>query len=142
MTTNNKPARILNDVKIKLAALWGSLMLLYIYADILSLFRPGELQKIMEGNIGQLPVALPTELFVDALLMIIPSMMVFLSVTMKPVVNRWTNIVLGIFYTLVNIGNLMGETWAYYITFGIVEIVITLLIIGYAWKWREVEDQN
>jgi hypothetical protein len=50
-------------------------------------------------------------------------------------VNRWTNISLGILYTLVNIGNLIGETWAYYILFGIVEILMTLLIVRSAWKW-------
>jgi len=30
----------------------------------------------------------------------------------------------------------LGETWAFYLFFGIVEIVLTFLIIGYAWKWR------
>ncbi len=45
MNTNNKTGEILEDakinVKMKLSALWGAMMLLYIYADILSLFRPG-----------------------------------------------------------------------------------------------------
>jgi len=61
--------------------------------------------------------------------------MVFLSLTLKPKVNRWANITFGVLYTFVNIGNLIGETWDYYIFFGIVEIACILLIVWHAWKW-------
>ena len=71
--------------------------------------------------------------------MIIPAVMVFLSLTLKPTVNRWTNITLGVLYTLVNISNLIGETWVYYLAFGVVEIVISLLIVLNAWKWSGTE---
>ena len=67
--------------------------------------------------------------------MIIPAVMVFLSLTLKPRVNRWANIIFGVLYTFVNISNLIGETWAYYIFFGIVEIMLTFLIIWHASKW-------
>lgn len=67
--------------------------------------------------------------------MIIPAVMVFLSITLSPAVNRWVNIIFGALYTLVNISNLIGETWIYYLSFGVVEIALTLLIIKYAWKW-------
>ena len=142
MSTNSKTAGILEDgkisVRLKLSALWGAMMLLYIYADILSLFRPGQIEKITEGLMGPFPVT-QASLLVASLLMIIPAVMVFLSITLKPAVNRWTNITLGVLYTLVNISNLIGETWAYYTAFGIVEIVLTLLIIWYAWKWRGID---
>ena len=121
-------------VKMKLSALWITMMLLYIYADILSLFRPGQVEGIMEGRMGPFPVT-QVSLLTASILMIIPAVMVFLSITLKPAVNRWTNISLGILYTLVNISNLIGESWAYYISFGIVEILITLLIVRSAWKW-------
>jgi hypothetical protein len=49
------------------------------------------------------------------------------------------NVILGGLYTAVNIGNLIGETWAFYILFGIGEMVLTLLIVGHAWKWRNGE---
>jgi Family of unknown function (DUF6326) len=144
MSTNIKTAGILEDVKInvklKLSALWGAMMLLYIYADILSLFRPGQIEKIMGGLMGPFPVT-QVSLLVASLLMIIPAVMVFLSLALRPTVNRWTNITLGVLYTLVNINNLIGETWAYYIVFGIVEIVLTLLIVRYAWKWRDPDGQ-
>ena len=125
-------------VKMKLSALWVAMMLLYIYADILSLFRPGQIEEMREGLMGPLPVT-QASLLVASILMIIPAVMVFLSLTLKPKVNRWANITFGVLYTFVNISNLIGETWAYYIFFGIIEIVLTLLIVWYAWTWANPE---
>ena len=87
---------------------------------------------------GPFPVT-QGSLLTASILMIIPAVMVFLSLTLKPKVNRWANVTLGVLYTLVNISNLIGETWAYYIFFGIMEIVLTLLIVWYAWKWTNPE---
>ena len=138
MDTDKKSAVILEDVKInvkmKLSALWIAMMLLYIYADILSLFRPGQIEEMIEGRMGPFPVT-QVSLLTASILMIIPATMVFLSLTLKPEFNRWTNIILGVFYTLVNISNLIGEAWVYYISFGVVEILITSLIVRSAWKW-------
>ena len=137
-TTEKEDVKI--NVKMKLSALWVALMLLYIYADILSLFRPGQIEEMISGRMGPFPVT-QGSLLTASILMMIPAVMVFLSLTLKPKVNRWANIILGVLYTFVNISNLIGETWAYYIFFGIVEIVLTLLIVGYAWKWRNPQDQ-
>lgn len=122
------------DVKLKLGALWGALMFLYVYGDILSLFRPGHIEEIIAGMMGPFPVT-QQGLLSAAILMAIPSVMVFLSLALKANVNRWVNIILGLLYTLVNISNLIGESWAYYIAAGIVEIVLTLLIVWSAWHW-------
>lgn len=122
------------NVKVKLSTLWVAMMLFYIYADILSLFRPGQVVEMLEGRMGPFPVT-QGSLLTASILMIIPAVMVFLSLTLKPKVNRSANITLGVLYTLVNISNLIGETWAYYILFGIVEIVCTLLIVWYSRKW-------
>lgn len=142
MNTVNMTAGISDDVKInvklKLSALWVAMMLLYIYADILSLFRPGQIAEVMDGRMGPFPVT-QASLLTAAILMIIPAVMVFLSLTLKPTLNRWTNITLGVLYTFVNISNLIGETWVYYLSFGIMEIVLTVLIVWQAWKWRNAE---
>ncbi len=73
--------------------------------------------------------------------MTIPSVMVFLSLVLKPKVNRLVNIILGIVYTGVNIANVVSfkEIWAFIIFINIVEIVLTLLIVWYAWKWPKQE---
>src|SRR5512136_319961 len=108
-------------MQMKLAALWAALMFLYIYADILSLFKPGQLEDMAAGRMGPLPVT-QGSLLTASILMLIPAVMVFLSVALKPTVDRWANIILGVLYTAVNIGNLVGETWAFYIFFVIVEM--------------------
>ena len=126
------------NIKTKLSALWVALMLLYIYADHFSLFRPGQLKEMMEGLMGPFPVT-QGSLLTASILMIIPAVMVFLSLTLRPTVNRWANITLGVLYTFVNISNLIGETWIYYIVSGVVEIAVTLLIVWYAWKWPNSE---
>jgi len=142
MRTNIKTSGILEDVKIpvkmKLSALWVAMMLLYIYADILSLFRPGQVEEMMEGRMGPLPVT-QGSLLTASILMMIPAVMVFLSLILKSKAGRWTNITLGALYTLVNISNLIGETWIYYISFGVIEIALTLLIVWYSWKWATPE---
>ena len=139
MTTENQTMKI--NVKMKLSALWVALMLLYIYCDIYSLFRTGQLEEMISGRMGPFSVT-QGSLLSASILMIIPALMVFLSLTLNPRVDRWANIILGVLYTLVNISNLIGETWVYYIFFGIVELVLTFLIVGYAWKWRNLEAQS
>ena len=134
MNTINKTTEM-EDVKMKLSALWAALMFLYIYADHFSLFRTGQIEEMISGRIGPFPVT-QGSLLAFSILMMIPAVMVFLSLALKPTVNRWANIILCVLYTFVNISNLIGETWVYYIVFGVVEIVLTFLIVWYAWKWR------
>jgi hypothetical protein len=138
INTNTGKEAVRMPVQVKLSALWASLMFLYIYADIFSLYKPGQLEEVMAGRMGPLPVTQGSVL-AAAVLMLIPALMVFLSLALKPGAARWANIVLGLLFTAVNVGNLVGETWAFYILYGIVEMAITLLIVGYAWKWRNSE---
>ena len=135
-TTETEEMR--TPVKMKLSALWAVLMFLYIYADIFSLYKPGQMEEVLAGRMGPFPVT-QGSLFTASILILIPALMVFLSLALKPKVARWANIILGVVYTAVNIGNLVGETWAFYILFGIVEMALTLLIVWYGWKWRNVE---
>jgi hypothetical protein len=137
-TTEKEDVKI--NVKMKLSALWIALMFIYIYADILQQFMPGKLEKAMEGFMGPFPVT-QSALLLAAILMMIPAVMVFLSLTLTPKVNRWVNIIFGVLYTLVNINNFIGETWAFFLFFCTVEIALTFLIVGYAWKWHGPESQ-
>ena len=132
-TTEKEDMKI--NVKMKLSALWVALMLIYIYADILSNFKPGAIEKMMGGFMGPFPVT-QGSLLSASILMIIPAVMVFLSLALKSKANRWVNIILGVLYTFVNIGNSIGEaSWIFYMFFVVVEIALTLLIVWNAWKW-------
>lgn len=127
------------NIRVKLSALWAVLMFLYVYADVLSLFRPGQIDEIRQGMMGPLEVSQTTLLFASVIV-IIPALMVFAPLVLKPKPNRWANLILGAVFTLVNIGNLVGESWIYYILFGLLEITVTLLIVRYAWRWREATN--
>jgi hypothetical protein len=126
------------DIKIKISALWVTLMFFFIYGDILSFYEPGNIGEIMAGKMGPFSVT-QVGLLISSILMMIPSVMVFLCLTVKAKFNRWVNIILGTFYAAVALANLFGEIWAYYITFGIVEILISFLIVWCAWKWPKQE---
>ena len=145
MKTNDKSRGILENmkinVKIKLSTLWVTLMLLYIYADIFSLYRPGLVEKIIAGEMGPFPVT-QISLLTASIMMIIPAVMVMLSLILKSRAGRWTNIIAGILYSVISLGNLIGETWIYYIAFGIIEIVITLIIVWYSWNWPKQDASN
>ncbi len=142
MKTNKKRVEILEyvkiNVRIRLSALWVALMICYIYADFFSLYRPGQIDKIISGLMGPFPVT-QAGLLIASLMMAVPAVMVFLSLILKPKVSRWANIILGVLYTVIGVANLIGEAWAYYIFFGIIEIVLTLLVVFYGWKWPKQE---
>jgi len=43
------------NVRMKLSALWAALMLMYIYADWFSLFRTGQIEEMISGQMGPFP---------------------------------------------------------------------------------------
>ena len=139
MDLNNTRLNNLEDfqinVKIKLSLLWTSVTLCYLYGDYFELYVPNKVQGLINGiNLLDSPL----KLFSASILLAIPALMVFLSIILKPRLNRWLNIILGIFYTLIMV--LIALTsftpWrTFYVFLAIVESIITSLIIWYAWKW-------
>jgi len=142
MDSMKKAATVLDDIKIhvklKISALWVSVMLCYIYGDYFGLYKPGKLQGMLEGQMGPLGPTTQGVLLGTAILMAIPSVMVFLSLALKPNPNRWVNIILGVIYTVIMLITMPGA-WAFYIFLGVVEVVLTALIVWYAWNWPKQE---
>lgn len=120
-------------VRGKLSALWAALMFCYIYGDYFGLYVPGKLTGMIggEGPIG--PVS-QGSLMGTSVLLAVPGLMVFLSLVLPPVVCRWANILLGGFYIAVMALTMPGA-WNFYVLLGIVEIVLGLLTVWYAWRW-------
>jgi hypothetical protein len=75
----------------------------------------------------------------SAMLMAIPSVMVFLSLALKAKVNRWTNIIVGIFHAGLLLMAVLVPSGLYYVFYVVIEAVFIALIIGYAWKWPKQE---
>lgn len=121
------------DVKLKLAALWTSVMFCYIYADYFGLYVPGALQRMLNGRIEPLGAVTQGVLIVTSTMMAIPSVMICLSVVLTPVLNRRLNIAFGTLYTLIILATMWS--WWFYVLFGAVETALTGLVVWYAWNW-------
>ncbi len=78
----------------------------------------------------------PGKLFAASILMVVPSLMVFLSLAAKPIVSKWLNIAFGIIYTAIMLliaATSIAPWWTFYLA--VVESCITALIGWYAWRW-------
>ena len=132
--------QVLEDTKIKmkLAALWASLMFLYIYVDYFHLLMPGSIEDILAGKVFVFDT---TQAFLLAGLasVTIPALMIFLSVALPDKVNRWVNIIVAAVYIPFTLFNLAGEAWVHMVFGAVVEVILLLLIIRYAWKWPRVK---
>ncbi|MEO6365092.1 MAG: DUF6326 family protein [Luteimonas sp.] len=129
------------DVKVRMSALWAGVMFCYVYGDYFGLYVPGKITEMAAGNIGPLGAATQGVLVGVAAMMAIPSIMVFLTLVLKASVNRWLNIVLGTVYTAIILMTMPGA-WTFYVFLGVVEAVLTALIVWHAWHWPRAKEQH
>jgi hypothetical protein len=121
-------------VRLKLFALWSSVMFFYIYGGYFELYETGKLQEMIAGK---MPFAAISQgvLLGMAVVMVVPSLMPFLSLVLPLRLNRWLNIVFGVVYSLIMLVA-FKSAWHFYILFGVIEIVLTLLIVWYGPRAR------
>lgn len=122
------------DVKLKLSALWASVMFCYVYGDYFWLYAPGKLRDVLEGNMAPLGPATEGVLLGVSVSMAIPAVMVFLSLALRPKLNRGLNLALGAIYTLFVLATMPGAR-AFYLFMGGVDVALTALVVWYAWTW-------
>lgn len=132
------------NIKTKLAVHWTTLMFLYIYADYFELKTPGKIEGIM--NL-QTPVGetTPGLLVIFSLILIIPSLMILMSVLLKPKINKWLNIIVALVWCSMSvlivirtIGGI-GGWYSFYILYQTVEIIVFVSIIWHAFNWPKDE---
>lgn len=122
-------------VKTKLSALWAAVMFCYIYGDYFGLYVPGQLKGMLAGQ-GPVGPTSQGSLLATSLMMAVPGLMVFLTLVAPAVLSRWLNILLGTLFTLIMLATMaMPGAWVFYIVLGSLEVVLTGLIVGYAWRW-------
>ena len=142
MNAQKTPQNVLEDIKVnlklKLATLWTSFMFLYIYVDYFHLYMPNMIQDILNGRVFEFDIT-QGFLVVALVFVVIPVLMIFLSAALPANVNRWTNIIVATVYIPYMLFNLVGEAWPHMILGAAVEVILLLLIIGYAWKWPRIE---
>lgn len=123
------------DVRIKLCALWTSILFIFAYVDIFASFRADIVTGVVSGKIAGFQVD-QVFLVLTTLYVVVPSLMIFLSLVLRPAVGRWANVVLAVLYALSIVGSAVGETWWYYYLGSAVECALLAAIVWYAWTWR------
>lgn len=130
------------NIKIKLSALWTSLVFCFLYGDYFELYTPGKVDSLLTGNNV---LDSPITLLIASAILAIPSLMVALSVLLNAKLNRVLNIAFGILFTLmmllIGIGS-MTPWYSFYVFLAFLESFITIVIVWMAWKWPKVSNRE
>jgi hypothetical protein len=129
--TKFEPATV--NVRTKISALWTSMLFVFAYVDLFSLYRPDFRADLEAAEVGGFIVNQSFLLGTTAYV-VIPSLMVFSTLVLQPRLNRVANIVLGIVYIVTIVIGAVGE-WSYYIFGSVVEVALLAAIVYYAWTW-------
>ncbi len=128
----------MENIKLKLSLLWVARMLVGLQGDVLRYMEPGMIQDIIDGN---LVVPMTNEMLaVMAAMMMIPIFMVFLSIELKYKLNRYANIIVAIFFIILDATGFIIARPLYENILGIGYIIFCALIVWYAWKWPKSEE--
>ena len=122
----------MEEVRIKLSALWVCLMLTYFLGDVLRVFSGDFEAGEIAGMTGS------QEMFLAAaIVLLIPIIMVFLSLTVKYPLIRWATIILAVFFFAFNLVGFSGYPGLYDRFLLAVSFVFNAVTVWYAWRWRK-----
>jgi hypothetical protein len=122
----------MEDTRLKLSGSWAALMLIYLLGDVLRIFS-GDFQA---GQVGDMEASQGMYLGL-AVLLAIPAIMVYLSLTLKHRSNRWANIILPVFFFLFNLVGLPTYPSAYDKFLIVLGLALNVVTLWHAWKWRK-----
>lgn len=137
MTMNIKPTTVRRiDTKVLLSTLWIVVMINMLKADILSLFIPGTAEELARTS-ASTGASIPLLMLIGAVLGQIGIALIVLSRVLKYGINRWVNVVAAI----VTIAYIWGgmAPYPHYIFIATMETLCLLLVILFAWTWRNTE---
>ena len=127
--------------KTRIAVLWVFMAVAMSVHSIMGFMEPGMIEEIMSGAVEGVALT-PGMLVFMTLFWLVPLWLAFVSMTVKDSCNRWTNFILGIIFTLLNIFHFiehLAEPSAAQILIIGSTVVVTALIAWYAWKWPKQE---
>jgi len=100
------------------------------------LWEPGVIEQIIEGELAGEKIT-PEMMLINAIMLLVPLVMPFLSLTLKDSINRWVNIIVGIVSIGLILIFIVTVTAAYAILLNLSMIVAAALIVWYAWKSKQ-----
>lgn len=119
--------------RLKIAALWTSMLLIFAYVDIFGLFRSDVRADIEAGQIAGFTIGQGYLLGVT-IYVLVPSLMLFLNLVLRVRIARTANIVLAALYAVTIVGSAIGE-WNYFILASLIEAAVLAGVVYYAWTW-------
>ncbi len=126
------------SVRTKISGLWAAMLFVFAYVDIFSLYRPDFRADIEAGRISGFAIG-QSFLLATTIYVVLPSLMVFAVLVMRPGVSRLVNLGLSVVYALTIIAGAIGE-WNYYLFGSAVEVALLALIFYYAWTWPRATE--
>ena len=127
-------------VRIILSALWVARMLSSLQGDTMRLSNPEVLKEFVAGT-TKVPIT-DAMLLGFSVILAVPILMSFLSLTLKYPTVRWANLIIGTFFVLFELYFLISfylQDPAYEMFWGIAYLSFALLVVWYAWKWPKEE---
>jgi hypothetical protein len=121
------------NVRVKISALWASMLFVFAYVDLFSLYRPDFRAQVEAGEVAGFAVN-QTFLLGTTAYVVIPSLMVFGVLVLRPRLSRLLNIALATIYLVSIVAATIGE-WSYYILGSVIELALLAAIVFYAWTW-------
>ncbi len=109
------------------------MLFVFAYVDLFSFYRPDFRADVEAGVISGFAVN-QTFLLATTAYVVLPTLMIFGALVLRPQVNRVANIGLAVVYALTIIGGAIGE-WDYYVLGSAVEVALLAAIAFYAWTW-------
>jgi hypothetical protein len=126
------------DKKVLLSTLWIVVLINMLKADILSLFIPGSNEALVQTAASAGASIPQLMLFFGAIPMEFATVMILLSRVLRYGVNRWSNILVGVFtIAYIWVGK---SSYPHYTFIATVETIFLLLIVWNAWKWSGQES--
>jgi len=100
------------------------------------LFIPGSMDEVAK-TAASAGASIPQLMLGAAIIGQLAIAMIILSRVLKYRINRWVNIVVGIVIIAYIWGGM--ASYPHYIFIATVETLCLLLVVGFAWMWRNVE---
>jgi hypothetical protein len=130
----------LEDWKIKISMLWLFASFAFLAHQILVLMEPGIIAHLMAGEAEGHKIG-PELILFFSILMLVPMLMAFLSLTLKDSMNRWVNIIVGaVFAVLWSVGVVDAIQSAYWggALMTLSAVAASAMIVWYAWKSKQI----
>jgi len=128
------------DWKVRVSVLWLFYAVAFLVVMILASFEPGVLKQFLDtGEMEGMKIG-PEILLIFAVLLLVPLVMAFVSVTLRDSVNRWANVVVGGVFTvfqLVALIEILAQPSAWEILMELSKVAAPALIVWYAWKSKQ-----